>query len=180
MRTQIDYEKSIKRHRLTFKMTTELFMTRLLDNSLWLIFLITAGLLFSNKNNYSNNNGVRFLVVFILITLWLLIGLLLLNKLVVVKGTNPLENRKLIIQIMNNKFPKLKLDDAGQKIIRYDLKTGLLTWGKRITVIFQNENIYLNITTTGRYDIKSPFHSVFHYFTLKSIGKQFKDRNKSR
>ena len=81
---------------------------------------------------------------------------------------------------MNNKFPKLKLDDAGQKIIRYDLKTGLLTWGKRITVIFQNENIYLNITTTGRYDIKSPFHSVFHYFTLKSIGKQFKDRNKSR
>ena len=161
-------------------MTAELFMTKLLDNSLWLVFLISTGLLFSNKNNYSTDKGVGFLIVAFLIALWLLVGLLLLNKLVVVKGTNPLDNRKLIIQILNNKFPKLKLDDSGQLIIRYDLKTGLFNWGKRITVIFQDENIYLNITTLGRYDIKSPFHSVFHYLTLKSIAKQFNERNNSR
>ena len=180
MRTQIDYEKSIQKHRLTFKMTTELFMTRLLDNTLWLIFIISTILLLTNKDNYSTNKSVLFLLAVVVLTTWLVIGLVFINKLVVIKGSNMSDNRRKIIQLLNDKFPKLKLDDSGQKIIRYNLKTGAFNWGKRITVIFKDNNMFLNITTLGRYDIKSPFHAVIHYWTLKAIKRQFQNNNNSR
>jgi hypothetical protein len=161
-------------------MTTELFLTRLLDNSIWFIFIACTGLLLTNKNNYHSDKGVLFVALFCLLTIWLLVGLIYLNKLVVIQGSNPTENRQRIIQLINDKFPKLKLDNSGQTIIRYDLKTGLFNWGRRITIIFKDENIFVNITTFGRFDIKSPFHSIFHYWTLKRIGRQLQDENNSR
>lgn len=179
MRTQIDYDKSIQRQRLTFKMTTELLLTRILDNSLWLVFLISVGFLLSNKNNFDKGLTPIFVAVFL--TVWLLIGLYYINKLVLINGSNPIDNRRRILQFLNDKYPNLKLDDSGQKIIRYDLKTGLFTWGRRITLIFQDENIFINITTFGRYDIKSPFHSIINQLTINKIKKQFElEKNNSR
>lgn len=160
-------------------MTTELLMTRILDNSLWLLFLISVGLLLSNKNNFGK--GLTPIFVAVILAVWLLVGLYYINKLVLINGSNPIYNRRRILQFLNDKYPNLKLDDSGQKIIRYDLKAGLFNWGRRITIIFQDENIFINITSFGRYDIKSPFHSIINQLTINKIKKQFElEKNNSR
>ena len=173
MRAQLDFDKSVKKHRLVFKLTTDLFFSRLLDNSLWFIFLACVCFLVVNKNNYTSARDVLFVSLFVILAIWLIVGLLVINKLVIIKGSNVEDNRRKIIQLLNDSSPNLILNDSGQKIIRYNLRTGLFNWGKQITIVFHEKNILMNITTFGRYEIRSPFHAIFHIWTIKQIIRQF-------
>lgn len=166
MEKRIDYDKSILKQRLIFKSSFWLWVDRILDTILWIILLFCIGFLMLA----GLSSHVYGLAVFMmLILIWLIAGFFLMNKLMLIKGTNQLQNRRRIMDILNEQYPKLKLDSTGEKIISYNRNTGLFNWGKKIIVVFHNEDIYINITTFGHRDVKSPIHSVFHYLKLKSL-----------
>lgn len=54
----------------------------------------------------------------------------------------------------------------------------LFSSGKQLVVMFPGSQLYLNLVTLGRGDLKSPFHSVFNYWKLKSIARQFESELK--
>lgn len=155
-------------------MTTTQVLSTILDNCVWLILLSTSTLFITNKRNYSLDSSLIILLVCI-IMLWTIIGLIRLNKLLKIDGTNAADNRSAVIEILKDEFPTLKIDDSGQRIIRHYIQTGLFSWGKQITVLFHENSIYMNITTIGRHEIKSPFHAIFNHWTLIRIRNKFKN-----
>ncbi|MFD2288741.1 hypothetical protein GJU39_05500 [Pedobacter petrophilus] len=80
-----------------------------------------------------------------------------------------------MVKILKSKYPDLRINDSGQHIIRCTQTTGLLTWGKQINVIFDNDRMFLNLTTLGRYQIRSPFHAIFNAIQLRKIKKEFQN-----
>lgn len=170
MNPRLDLEKSIQKQRLIYKMSFGTFFIRVFDNYLWIILILLPIAVILNKQN---NIGFKGILFFSVCQILLIVGLYFVNKLVVIEGTNQAENRKKIISIVGEKFPKLKIDDTGQRIIRAKIDTGLIKWGKKITIIFDEQNIFINCTTLGRDNMKSPIHSIYNYFVMLRLKKHF-------
>ena len=176
MRKQIDIPRSIQKRRLTYKMTAELILSNILDNSIWILFLGATFLALCNKNNYIKH-GLTFPIIAVTIGMWIIVGLYFINKLIAVDGLTQDENRKRIIEIVKNKFPKLAMNGTGQSIIRFKKEIGIFNWGREITIIFNKNEFFINYTTFGRYHIKSPFHALTNYLILARLLRQFSKNN---
>jgi hypothetical protein len=172
MRAQINKEKSILKRRLVYKHTTELLLNRLFENFIWVALLLVPILILMNKKN---NIPIEGLVVLISFCLFLLIGIYFINCLVVIDGVNLEENRTKIIKLIQEKYPELQVDGSGQNIISCRKQAGITTWGKQITVIFDNNQMLINLTTLGRNNIKSPFHALFNNMKMRSLKSKFKN-----
>jgi hypothetical protein len=170
----LDLNKSIRKKRLIYRLSPFVIIDLILDNSIWLILLLAFVLALINKDNYSNTNSIIIAIIFLILILWLLCGLWFKNKLVKISGYDNESNRKLIIQLFNDKFPDLKMDESDKQFIIFDKRVGLFNWGKIITVIFVKETIYINWTTLGRHNFRSPFHAPFNHYKLNQIKKDFK------
>jgi hypothetical protein len=169
MRAQLDFQKSIQKKRVVYKMTASLLFSRLIDNLIWAACIITTILAPLNKNS---DLGIWY-IFFALVTIWISLGLFYMNKLVVIKGIDEVENRKKITQILNQKYATVQLYYSGQNIIHYRNENALLFgWGKQITLIYNGPNFFINLATLGRYDIKSPFHAISNYYFLKSLKRK--------
>jgi len=88
------------------------------------------------------------------------------------KIINPQIDRKKFVEILQNEFKDMQINDDGLHILQSKKDIGLLSWGKSLTVIFTEKYIYINLTTLGRFDVKSPIHSFTNYLKVKSIGKK--------
>ena len=169
----LDLNKSIRKQRLKFKFSPIVIIDLLLDIFIWIILLVVFFLVFVSKDNYSNHNSIIIIIIYYIITIWVLCGFWFKNKLVKISGYDLESNRKKIIQLFNEKFPDLKLDDSDKQVLLFTKSVGLFNWGKTITVIFVNDIIYINWTTLGRHDFKSPLHAPFNYYKLIQIMKEF-------
>jgi len=171
---QIIVDKSIKRKRLVFKLNAELvfnyiimyFMTYFLPAaSVDLIFFPSK----YNQNHWSPTSN------FIMLTIdaWLLLGLYLTNKLILFKGTAFDENKSVIKEVLKYKYPKFELSE-NLNIIKYGRKVEDWNRGKLITVILNDDYLYINMLSTYRGGQFSSFNGLANYFRCRSIIKSFK------
>ena len=168
--SQINRQKSIQRGRLVFHLNTALFINKLFENLIWLIFLSLPVLPLMNKSSKPTFSTFSFTVIFLA---FILSGLYFINHLVTIYGSNLTLNRLKMIEILKRKYPMFKIDDSGQNIIKCKKSATLFGWGKEITVLFDEHRIYINATTLGRYHIKSPFHSIFNTIAMLQIKRDF-------
>lgn len=173
MKPRLDLQKTIQKQRLTYKKNYTFFSHWLLNNGRWIILLFLPILLAFNPKNYI---GILGIVVVALWIVFISMGMYFTNSLVLIRGSNLEDNRTQIIELIRHKFPKLIINETGKNIIYCRKETGFTTWGKQITIILNDTDLLVNLTTTGRFEIKSPFHSLSNYIKMKRLSKNLTDQ----
>jgi hypothetical protein len=172
MSTRIDFDKSISNERLSFKYNVEGFIDSLYNY----LFALTFPILFImglSDEGYDSPPSIVLTVLAGLISFWIIIGLILMNKLVEIKGINQDTNRRRIVELLSKEFPNQHFDNSGGRIIISRKSAGSVSWGKTITLLFKGDTIYINILTIGRWEIKSPYHAVTNLIRCRKIARQF-------
>ena len=166
---RIDRTKSVQKERLIFKPNLHYIFDIIIEILLYTIWPVMTCLIIINPINKVGLTGI-----IIMTTLNILLAFSWLNiyKLHKIKIINPEIDRKKFVEILRKNFPDMQINDDGLHMLRSKKNTGLLSWGKTLTVIFTEKYIYINLTTLGRYDVKSPIHSFTNYLKVKNIGKK--------
>ncbi len=167
---RIDKQKSIQRERIIFKRNWEYVLEKIFEilvYSTWTVFSIL--LILNPKNAISESATITLISLNILV----LVSWYYIYKLLKIEMLNPEKDRKIFVETVSKKFPDLQINDKGLNSLRSKKNTGLFSWGKSLTVLFDGNQIFINLTTLGRSETKSPFHSIANYLKLKSIAKEF-------
>jgi hypothetical protein len=170
MSFRIDVEKSIQKERLIFKPNWESVLEKAFEICIYLGWTIMTIFLLQNPKNSFNLIGI---IVTISINILLLISWYYIYKLLKIKTSNLEKDRIVFVDILKERFPELSINDNGVNMLRSKKTNGSLSWGKSLTVFFEENEILINFTTLGRYETKSPLHSISNYLKLKSVEKEF-------
>lgn len=177
MKINIDVDNSIASSKLKYKFRSR---HELLDHILFIVFsllLICAavGITISVSKIYykSPSWGVLLFTFFMLVAGILSIyTLLTFDKFVQFKGSSQDENSKIISDLIEQHFGSRPAPSIV--ILKFYRQPGLWKTGKRVIVIFNGENILMNIATFNSNNIRSPLHGIFDHIKIYSIKKEFK------
>jgi len=101
---------------------------------------------------------------------WLVADMVLVNKLLVVQGRSEELNRKrmeMALRQFNNKMTTVV--DEPRVTVKVT-PVGWLSWGSIVTVLYEQDKAYLNISSLGAgRDNISPFHALYNYFKCKGL-----------
>ncbi len=168
----VDIEKSLKRGRLVFKLTgSYIFTTLLIYLAVLILIAVFAGALLNPK--ISHPPAVT--IISSLIFLWLIANLVLTNSLVKIEGKDIASNRANMKDYLESFYSDIDLQPGEQRMIRNFKPIGWLNWGRIITVIFDENSMYINITTLGRGNSASPFHGLVNYLKCRRIAARQKN-----
>jgi|SRR6185503_8072027 len=169
----VDIEKSLKRSRLVFKLTgSYVFNTVLIY--LAALILIAAFVMALLNSKISHPPIVTLITC--LIVLWVIANLILTNSLVKIEGKDIASNRAAIKDCLESFYNDIDLQPGEQRMIRNFKPAGWLNWGRIITVIFDENSIYINITTLGRGNSASPFHGFSNYLKCSRMARYIRNR----
>jgi hypothetical protein len=149
-----------------------------------LFYLISIAFLFGSVkeiwDGYRDNNLpiARIIISLIIFSfaVWIIYGLININKLTIIKGKDKETNKRLIYDLAKEQFP-----DMGF-LLTCDELLGTRNWttkktGKEIKVIFKDSDIFVNILNKLRFgDIDSPFHVVGNQADIKEMKSKFETR----
>jgi len=179
---KIDITKSKQNDRLIRK---EWLVEIILDFTLYLIFIGFLPLIAGSYFLEQLENGNHIFIASILFGISLLIGGLLiysiinLNRLRRISGTLKEKNRQSIKRLAD----KLDwtLQTHNQRITVLTLPWNWLStdWGRKITVIYDRQDILINITSYGMHNIKSPFHWFENRKLVKKLIDNFEKEIKN-
>jgi hypothetical protein len=121
-----------------------------------IVIVVAVGILLNN----GFENALPLICIAAGITTWMLANLLLMDALVKIQGSDINSNRKNILSAINELFNNLEIKDSGQNIIRdikYSTNSKYNTNSQVITILFDDKDVYLNITSIIKYSSVSPF-----------------------
>ncbi|UFH47129.1 hypothetical protein LNP27_03615 [Flavobacterium galactosidilyticum] len=170
MSIRIDKEMTIQKERMIFKRNWEYYFDKIAEIIIYSFWTVsTIALLLNPKNEINQYAAIALISVNILV----LISWYYIYKLVKIEIPNPEINRKLFVEIVSKKFPDLQINDKGLNSLRSKKNIGLFNWGKSLTIFFDQNYVFINVTTFGRFETKSPLHSIVNYLKLKGIENDF-------
>ncbi|RWW92358.1 hypothetical protein [Flavobacterium cerinum] len=107
---------------------------------------------------------------FLIMGLWLLLGWYLKGKLICIEGGGLKYNKNAVIESLKLHFPETR-SITGSKKIKNAIES--TRWGgiKETTILFDNENAYINRYAVAGHNKRSPFHAPFHYISLLRFKK---------
>ena len=170
MSLKIDKEKTIQKERMIFKRNWEYYFDKISEIIIYSLWTVSTIAIVLNPKNAINQYAA---IAIISVNILLLVSWYYIYKLVKIEIPNPEINRKLFVEIVSKRFPDLQINDQGSNSLRSIKTVGLLNWGKSLMIIFDQNYVFINLTTLGRFETKSPFHSIVNYLKLKSIKKDF-------
>ena len=168
MEIDIDFEKSIDKRRLVYKNRSTV-VDYIITYIGSLFFIALASVLLVTKITIMPFWMLVFIVSFII---WMTANASLFNVLLKVDGSDINNNRSDIIKVINEFF-HLNIKDKGQMIIKDVRLSGFIHWGRVVTVLLDNNSVYINIQTLGRADALSFFHGFTNYLKSNRIGRRF-------
>lgn len=102
-----------------------------------------------------------------------LYGSLLGDKFIRFTGGQDLsKNRDIILRLFKEYYPKNNFFNGGHFMTSYLKPTGFMKRIKptnRILIIFDHNNILINISVFSHAGVQSPFHTIFHHWTIYRI-----------
>lgn len=108
-----------------------------------------------------------------------LYGILLADKFVRFKGTQDInKNRETILKLFKRYYPNNNFYNGGNFLTSYLKPRGFMKCKKssnRIFVLFDNNDILINISVFSDAGVQSPFHTVFHHWTINRIKNRLSD-----
>ncbi|WP_421944939.1 hypothetical protein [Pedobacter sp.] len=186
MRINIDVDQSIKSERL--KVLYQDFYQKF--ESIFYIFLslamILVGLVAPTIMTVQGIIEGREKIISLLVTFspFIILGLLTFyalindNRLQRFKGRTQEFNRNVILEILEQRF-KIHVNKTEGKTMRIYKKATFWKWGTRVIVILDNQDILITISRFNYRGLKSPFHPWFDNLKIKSIIREFNEKNKN-
>lgn len=111
-------------------------------------------------------------------------GISLCDKLIRFRGGPDLEqNKRIILRLFKKYYPKNNFYDGGQFMTSYLKPTGFMKWKKstnRILILFDHNDILINISVFSGAGIQSPLHTLFHHWIIKSIKRRMTEEPNGR
>lgn len=169
----VDFNKSIERKKLVYNEWKSPIFDRLFT---WFIGLTVIAVVIGILLNNGFDNAIPLICIAAAITIWMLANLLLMDTLVKIQGCDINSNRKNILSSFNELFDDIEIKDSGQNIIRdikYSTNSKYNTNSRIITILFDNKDVYLNITSIIKYNSVSPFSGWFNYLKCKQVARAF-------
>lgn len=180
-----DNEESINKNTLVTKRNFREAISYWFDN-FHLCFYPLLGLLFFffaiinglKANEFPTENIIVLLYVTPM-TIWMIHGVLNINKLIRNEGLDPLTNKTLIEEQLRNDYPGFQFHSQAKKFTAYRPWTYRAP-AKEITVYFDKRDILINIKSFLRYGkMESPFHVLHNRLEARDILDKFRARNKN-
>jgi|GEM_PF-3497953 hypothetical protein len=113
-----------------------------------------------------------------------LYGILLGDKFIRFRGGQDLnKNRDIVLRLFKEYYPKNNFFNGGHFMTSYLKPTGFMKCKKptnRILVIFDHNDILINISVFSDAGVQSPFHTIFHHWTINRIKSRLTDEIKGR
>jgi len=85
---------------------------------------------------------------------------------------DPNQNREILLRLLKEYFPANSLYEGGNVMTSYGKPKGFMKSRKsrnRILVIFDGGDILMNVSVFTSTGIQSPFHTIFHHWTIWRI-----------
>lgn len=168
MEISINVQKSITKKKLIYK-DRGIIVDNVITYTGSLLFITLGFVLLISKFFLM---PLIVLILNIAFIAWMIANMLLFNVLIKVKGKDINSNRNDIITALNDYF-NLNIENNDQIIIRNTKLSGFIYWGRIITILLDNNSIYINIQSLGRGDAFSFFHGFTNYLKSKRIVKRF-------
>ena len=171
MSLQLNRFKSVLVERLVYRKNLVFIGTFLYELTIFITAFVFCIFLISKPEI-----KVEFKIVAVVIVTFLLISWYYIYKLLPIKITEPNKDRKLLIELITEKYSKFKIIDNGLNILRSKSRIGYFNWGQKLTIIYDDEKILVNLTTLAKHEINSVFHSIYNYLQLQKLRKEFYNR----
>lgn len=113
-------------------------------------------------------------IISVAMGIWVIHGLLFMDKLTVVQGIEKSRNKDLVYDLLSEMFYDCKFYFIGEEL------SGGRDWrmrkpGKDFTILFDETDIYINITHKVRFgDMDSPFHVLKNQVDIREIKRRFR------
>jgi len=169
---EVNYEKSIKRHLLVYKITPGFVISSIISYILFIVFVI-GPLLICIQSTGPNSLIVRCCCI--LFVLWMVSNVVLKNACVKIEDKSIKGNKENILATMDHFFSDYDFIINDDKMMRSFTKTPSMIWGRIITILIDNDVLYLNISSTGKSDSPTLTHGLFNYLKAKRIAKYYKE-----
>lgn len=173
----INYTKSIQKQRLVYDINSKLIVSYIVCyiSAVVLLVMLLAifGELFADGANSILYIPAVLPIIVIILLCWIVVSLILLNSTVKIQGRSKETNKTDIVAILWRRYKLKNLDITDENMIR-DIKPYVFIFnGRVITCLFDNKDIYLNITSVQNYNNFSPFSAIYNFCRCKRIAKDF-------
>lgn len=169
---QILIDKSIEKERVVYKPTSSLISQYIFSYFLALIPLVASSLILLN---HKVNTPPAAIIIMMVINLWIFVGLFLTNKLIKIQGYLFTSDKTSIINILSKRYPNINFSSGNPDLIRGQRAEGWTGRGKIISVILDEQDIYINVVSTFRGGVLSFIDAPFNYIASKRIARSFVD-----
>jgi len=170
MVSSINFSKSIQKKRVIYKPTVGIVYDYLITYSLNALLIVLPTLILLARIKIG---PLLFFILDSAFITWATLNMFFLRALIEIKGKDVDFNRTLIISILEDYFQDLKIDNKEQLIIINVKPTGFIYWGRIITVLLDQDAVYLNIQSLVRGEGISFFHGFNNYLKCRQIKKLF-------
>ena len=182
MRINIDVNQSIRRGRL--KVIHKNFWHRIagifyvLFVSFFVLFGLGLPISMTVQSISQDQELAEIISLLVIFSPFIFLGFLTLyalvndNRLKRFKGRDEEFNHKMILEILERRF-KVSINKASGKTMRIYKKATCWKSGIRVIVIFDNQDILINISRFNYEGVKSPFHPWFDGLKIRSIRRDF-------
>ena len=180
MRINIDIDRSIQTGRLrpvnlSWDNYSSIALYILLAAVFILVGLILPTIFIISMIKQDNLNEIWLVFLFYVPGFLTLYGLVKDNRLTTFQGKDMGTNKRAMILLIKDKF-ETDLVYEGEKVIIYYKRPTFWTFGSRLVVCFNEDDIMINLSKFNQYGLKSFFHQLFLERTVNSIIKEFGNR----
>jgi hypothetical protein len=113
-----------------------------------------------------------FSLLIFLLCAAILYSLLRDNRLTTIRGKGKADNKRIITSILKEVYQTDLLYESDE-LITYYRRATLLKFAVRVIVLFDGNDVLINISRFNQLDIKSPFHEPLSQLKIKSIKEKF-------
>jgi len=169
---EINYEESLKKHQLIYKMTGWRMIATFVY---YLLFCGTLAILTELLFSDFYRDALFIKAICLLIAIWIIVNIFFNNLLVKISCNNSKPNKNDILETMYEFFPAYNFTVNNKQMMRSVAYVGRrYVMHTVITILFDNDSIYLNVATLGATNLPSFVHGILNYIKAKRIAKYFK------
>jgi hypothetical protein len=169
MEYQIKIQPSIKNKRVFYQRSLWLVIHRIL---FFFTSLLTLAILIFGFVVAVFQSAIIFSLFMIILSVWMVLNLIFANKLTEINCCDQNKNRRLILKLLNERYHDLNIKDTCQSVIVDFRPSGAISNGRVITVIFNADDLYINIQVLFR-DSSSPYHGLITYLRCRTLKNEF-------
>jgi len=185
MEIDVDIPASVEAGRIKARsLTPRQWFSAFMDVSMSVLLLVTCLFMFYlARRSFSEDEHVPLITVLLysisaLIFVVVLFGFYQDNKLSNVVGGSADINRQFIVDILKKRY-KIRRIASSDKMLIYHKRATYATFGMRIIILFEGDEVFLNISRFNYRGSKSFFHGISSSIRTTSILNEFRSKFES-